>query len=297
MSVDAPAIALQARTTRRALLPRFGRLAQRKPLGALSLLLIVVMAVMALGAELLSPYDPFAMHPDNRLELPSAQYLLGTDNFGRDVLSRAVHGARLSLFVGLSSVIIGVGVGSLLGLVSAFAEGKTDLIIQRVMDAQMAFPSIILALAIMAAVGPGLMNVILAIGVAGIPWADRVVRAAVLSEKQGVYVEAARSIGCGLPRILFRHILPNVTAPIIVIASVTLGSAILFEASLTFLGVGTPPSIPSWGEMLSGKGRQFMVVQPWIAIAPGVAITLAVLGWNLLGDAIRDVWDPRLRGE
>ena len=180
MSADAPAIAFQVRTTRRALLPRFGRLAQRKPLGALSLLLIVVMAVMALGAELLSPYDPFAMHPDNRLELPIAQYLLGTDNFGRDVLSRAVHGARLSLFVGLSSVIIGVGVGSLLGLVSAFAEGKTDLIIQRVMDAQMAFPSIILALAIMAAVGPGLMNVILAIGVAGIPWADRVVRAAFL---------------------------------------------------------------------------------------------------------------------
>ncbi len=297
MATQTGVLPLPAHRRPSALLPRLGNLARRKPLGAMSLALILVMIFVAIGADALAPYEPFTMHADNRLELPSAQFLLGTDNFGRDILSRTIHGSRISLVVGISSVVLGVGVGSLLGLVSAFVEGKLDLTIQRFMDAQMSFPTIILALAIMAATGPSLFNVILAIGVAGIPSANRIVRSAVLAEKQGVYVEAARAIGCGWFRIMFRHILPNVTAPIIVIGSVTLGSAILYEAALTFLGVGTPPSIPSWGEMLSGKGRQFMVVQPWIAIAPGVAITLAVLGWNLLGDAIRDLWDPRLRGE
>jgi peptide/nickel transport system permease protein len=149
----------------------------------------------------------------------------------------------------------------------------------------------------MAAIGSGLMNVIVAIGIAAVPLANRIVRSVVLAEKRTVYVEAARASGCGEPRILFRHILPNVTAPVVVVASLTLGNAILSEAALTFLGVGTPASIPSWGEMLSHKGRMFMLAQPWMAIGPGLAITLAVLGWNLLGDAVRDVWDPRLRGE
>jgi len=184
----------------------------------------------------------------------------------------------------------------LVGLVSGYLEGVTDLVVQRLLDALMSLPTLVLALAIVAAMGPGLLNVLVAIGISQIPLASRVARGSVLAEKQNVYVDAARIVGCGTPRILLRHLLPNITAPIVVLATVTLASAIILEATLSFLGVGLSPTEPSWGAMLSQNARRWMLVQPNIAIWPGVAITIAVFSWNLLGDALRDLWDPRLRG-
>lgn len=272
------------------------RLARHKPLATVGLLLILLLIFTATTSSFIAPHDPLEMYDNHVMEAPSTRFLFGTDNFGRDQLSRIIWGARISLSVGVVAISIGVTIGTLLGMVSAFFEGKTDMIIQRIMDAQMSFPTIIFALSILAALGPSIYNVMIAIGTSEIPRANRIVRGSVLSEKQNVYVEAARVIGCGRVRIMMRHLLPNVTAPIIIIATVFLGNAILSEASLSFLGVGVPPPNPSWGGMLSGHSRTYMLAAPWMAIFPGVAITLAVLGWNLLGDGLRDVWDPRLRG-
>lgn len=279
--------------------PRLGHLwslARRKPLGTISLLIILIIVFAALAAEIISPYDPNQTFPGYQLQGPSASFLLGTDNFGRDLLSRIIYGARVSLAVGVAAVLFGVAVGSFVGLVSGYLEGVTDLVIQRLLDALMSLPTLVLALAVVAAMGPGLVNVLVAIGISQIPLASRVARGSVLAEKQNVYVEAARVVGCGAGRILLRHLLPNITAPIVVLATVTLASAIILEATLSFLGVGLPPTEPSWGGMLSQNARRWMLVQPNIAIWPGVAITVAVFSWNLLGDALRDLWDPRLRG-
>jgi len=193
------------------------------------------------------------------------------------------------------AISIGTGLGTILGLISGYFGGKLDLILQRVMDGWMAFPSIILALVIIAVLGTGELNVMIAIGISQVPPANRIVRGAVLSEKSNLYVEAARAISSSELRIMTRHILPNVTAPIIVVATIALGQAILAEAALSFLGVGIQPPTPAWGSMLSGHSRTYMLVAPWMAIFPGLAIFLAVMGWNLLGDALRDIWDPRLR--
>ncbi len=275
---------------------RLWLLARRKPLGAISLLIILIIVFAALAAEIISPYDPNQTFPGRQLQGPSASFLLGTDNFARDILSRIIYGARISLAVGVAAVIFGVAAGSLVGLVSGYLEGVTDLVVQRLLDALMSLPTLVLALAIVAAMGPGLLNVLVAIGISQIPLASRVARGSVLAEKQNVYVDAARIVGCGTPRILLRHLLPNITAPIVVLATVTLASAIILEATLSFLGVGLSPTEPSWGAMLSQNARRWMLVQPNIAIWPGVAITIAVFSWNLLGDALRDLWDPRLRG-
>jgi len=277
-------------------LGRAVRLLRRKPLGALSLVLIAFTVAVAILAPAVAPHSPHESFQGHRLEYPSSQFLMGTDQFARDILSRVIYGAQVSLLVGLASVVVGILGGSLLGLVSGYLEGRLDLILQRVMDGFMALPSIILALAFVAAIGPGLLNVMVAIGLSYIPRVNRVVRGSVLAEKQNVYIEAARTVGCRQLRIMARHLLPNVTAPIIVVASVTIANAILAEAALSFLGVGVPPQTASWGAMLSAEARRFMLAQPWLAIWPGLAITVTVLAWNLLGDAIRDVWDPRLRG-
>lgn len=296
MTSEASALTWEALRPR----PRLGqsllRAARRKPLGAISLVLILLMLLLALGAGYIAAYDPNVSFRGHILEGPSLRFLMGTDNYGRDILTRIIYGSRVSLSVGFAAVAVGTLGGGLIGMFSGYFEGRVDLTLQRFMDALMSLPSIILALTIVAAVGPGLFNVMLAIGISHIPRDNRVVRSAVLSEKQNVYVEAARCIGCGTPRILLRHILPNVTAPIIVIATVSLANAILAEATLSFLGVGVPPPHPSWGGMLSQDARRYMLAQPWMALWPGVAISLAVLGWNLLGDALRDLWDPRLRG-
>src|SRR5713101_584875 len=268
---------------------------RRKPLGAASAALIAILVLTAVMADVVAPYDPLATQPEIRLAAPSWEHPFGTDDIGRDVLSRVIYGSRISLWVGLLAVGIGTVAGMIIGLISGYWEGRIDLVLQRVMDAIQAIPGLILALAIVSVLRPNTTNAMLAIAVVIIPGNSRIVRGAVLSAKQNRYVEAAQAIGCRQPRIIASHILPNVTAPILIIASIWLGNAILIEASLSFLGVGTQPPTPSWGLMLSSTGRAFMEQAPWLAIFPGLAISLAVFGFNLFGDTLRDAWDPKLR--
>ena len=271
------------------------RIIKRKPLGLASALLIGLLVFTAIFANVLAPYDPLSAQPEIRLALPSWEHPFGTDDIGRDVFSRVIHGTRISLWVGLLAVGIGTVAGTIVGLISGYWEGWLDLVLQRVMDALMAIPALILALAIVSVLTPSTTNAMLAIAVVIIPGNSRIVRGAVLSAKQNPYVEAAQALGCRHLGILVSHILPNVTAPILIIASIWLGNAILIEASLSFLGLGTQPPTPSWGLMLSSTGRAFMEQAPWLAIFPGLAISLAVLAFNLFGDALRDAWDPKLR--
>jgi peptide/nickel transport system permease protein len=268
---------------------------KRKPLGAASAALIAAIVLTAIFADVLAPYDPLAPQPEIRLSAPSRAHPFGTDDIGRDVLSRVIYGARISLWVGLLAVGIGTVAGMIIGLACGYWEGRLDLVLQRVMDAVQAIPALMLALAIVSVLTPNTTNAMLAIAMVIIPGNSRIVRGAVLSAKQNRYVEAAQALGCQQPRIVLSHILPNVTAPILIIASIWLGNAILIEASLSFLGLGTQPPIPSWGLMLSSTGRAFMEQAPWLAIFPGLAISLAVLGFNLFGDTLRDAWDPKLR--
>ncbi len=272
------------------------RFVVHRPVGAISLLLILVFILMGAFANVVAPYDPLVQHNDALMAAPSAQYLLGTDYYGRDILSRIIYGSRISLLVGIGSVGLGLCIGVVIGMVSAYFGGRADMLIQRLMDAILAFPGLIFALAIVASLGAGIFNVILAIAFTTIPRNNRIVRGSVLSAKNDLYVLAAQAVGCRDARIMWRHILPNVTAPIIIVAATELGGAILLEASLSVLGVGVPPPNPSWGSMLSGQYRGYMLVAPWMALFPGIAISLAVLGWNLLGDSLRDAWDPRFRG-
>ena len=268
---------------------------RKKPLGAAATGIVVLFFLVALFAGRIAPYDPLAQQYSAVLEAPSRQHPMGTDNLGRDMLSRVIYGARISLAVGLAAVLIGTFLGTALGLLSGFLGGAFDLVVQRIMDAWLAFPLIIFALVVLAALGPGLTQTMLAVGLVGVPTTSRVIRGSVLAEKERVYVEAARALGATRSRLMLQHILPNVAAPIIVLASLTLARAVLTEATLSFLGVGVPPPNPAWGSMLSGKARDYMLSAPWMAIWPGAFISLTVLSWNLLGDAIRDLLDPRLR--
>src|SRR5919198_1619742 len=268
---------------------------KRKPLGLASASLIGLLVFTAIFANVLAPYDPLSTQPEIHLAPPSWEHPFGTDDIGRDVFSRVIHGTRISLWVGLLAVGIGTVAGTVIGLISGYWEGWLDLVLQRVMDALMAIPALILALAIVSVLTPSTTNAMLAIAVVIIPGNSRIVRGAVLSAKQNPYVEAAQALGCRHLRIIASHILPNVTAPILIIASIWLGNAILIEASLSFLGLGTQPPTPSWGFMLSSTGRAFMEQAPWLAIFPGLAISLAVMAFNLFGDTLRDAWDPKLR--
>jgi peptide/nickel transport system permease protein len=278
--------------------PGFGLLRQfwRKPVGLASLMVILAVVVMALFAAQIAPYDPLETHAIDRLQRPNSQYLLGTDQLGRDVLSRIIYGARISLLVGLISVGIGTICGAIVGLISGYFGGILDIAVQRVVDAFQAFPGLILALALMSVFGSGIVQVTIAIAIVIAPSQSRVVRGAVLSVKENQYMEAARAVGAGDLRLIVRHILPNVTAPILILVSTTLGAAILIEGGLSFLGLGTPQPTPSWGGMLSGSGRLHMERVPTLSLFPGIAISLTVLAFNLLGDTLRDIWDPRLRG-
>ncbi len=276
------------------------RFARSKPMGAAGLVVVVLIVLAAIFAPVVSPYDPYASNLNEnglpvRLEGPGASFPLGTDALGRDVLSRIIYGARISLIVGLGAVALGTLFGALVGLVSGYFVGKVDQVLQRVVDTLMAIPAIVLALAVITMLEPGLFNIILVIAIVIAPGTSRVVRGTVLAIKENVYIEAARSIGAGGTRIVFRHILPNVVAPIIVIASIWVGNAIVIEAALSYLGLGTPPPTPTWGGMLALEGRRHLENAPWLALAPGAAISIAVLSVNMLGDALRDVLDPRLR--
>ena len=256
--------------------------------------ILAVLALMAVGAPRLATRDPIRTAPREALQPPGARYLLGTDQFGRDVASRVLHGARLSLTVGLIAVGIAVALGVPIGLVSGFYGGRLDVFAMRVMDVLLAFPGILLALAIVGVLSPGLGNVMIAVGLAAVPTYARLTRASVLSARELLYVEAARAMGGRDRFILTRYILPNVVAPLIVTSTLGLGTAILSAAALSFLGLGSPPPTPEWGRMLS-EGRDYLREAWWISTFPGLAIMLTVLAMNLLGDGLRDVLDPRLK--
>jgi peptide/nickel transport system permease protein len=268
----------------------------QKPLGAIGGLVLAVMVLLAVGANVIAPFDYDAADVFARLKPSSATHWLGTDNLGRDLLSRVIYGARVSMMVGFGAVGLGLLGATLVGLLSGYFGGRLDILVQRVVDAFMCFPLLLVALTIMALVGPGLGNVIGTLGLVLAVRDSRVIRGAVLTVKQNLYVEAARALGVGHPGTLWRHILPNIVAPLIILATVNLGGVILVEAALSFLGFGVPPPRPSWGGMLSGAGLMHMLRAPWLAFWPGVALSLAVFGANMLGDVLRDVLDPRLRG-
>ncbi len=265
----------------------------RQPSGLIGLVLVLVYLIIALFAVKISPYSPLAQHPVDMLQAPNSHYWLGTDEFGRDILSRLMRGATNSLRVAIFAVVLAGGVGSVLGIVAAYYGGWWDNVIMRVMDLLFAFPALLLALAIAAALGPGAINTILAIAVVYLPIFARVGRGSVLGIKELEYVDAARTIGASHSQIIWRHILPNALAPTIVQTSLALSWAMLTEASLSFLGLGTMPPQPSWGSMLN-DGRTLIELAPWLVIAPGLALLLGVLGFNLLGDGLRDALDPRL---
>ncbi len=268
---------------------------RQRPLGAIGAFIVVVMVVTAATAGLLAPYDPLATDYTAMLGAPDAGHWLGTDAFGRDVLSRIIYGSRTALMVGLGASFLGATFGAVIGVSSAYFGGRVDLLVQRVMDVFFAFPVIILALAVVAILGTGAQNVILAIAVPMIPRCARVVRASALAVREMPYVDAARASGFGHKRIILRHMLPNVMAPILILATAFLGEAILLEASLSFLGLGVQEPTAAWGLMLRGAAVQFAESAPWMAIFPGLAISLAVFGFNLFGDSLRDALDPRLR--
>jgi peptide/nickel transport system permease protein len=272
------------------------RLARRKPLGAMGALIVVALLLMAAFAERIAPYGYDDTIRGARMKAPSATHWLGTDNLSRDMWSRVVYGARVSMTVGFLTVALAVVLASAVGVSSAYFGGTWDLIVQRVVDAWLSFPYLIIILSVMAVLGPGLGNVVISLALLLSATNSRVIRGATLTAMQQTYVEAARAMGCGHARIILRHLLPNVAATIIILATIGLGAVILAESALSFLGFGVPPPHPSWGGMLSGSGRTYMFRAPWMAIWPGVAISLAVFGFNMLGDALRDVLDPRLRG-
>jgi peptide/nickel transport system permease protein len=272
------------------------RFIRRKPLGALGALVILGILLVAIFADVIDRKDPNEIDTFNILLSPRSSAWLGTDNLGRDLYSRAIHGTRVAVIVGFGAVALASVGGTVIGLVSGFYGGKVDLIIQRVVDAILAFPPLILALGVVAATEPSVRNLVFAIAFVSTPGFSRIVRASVLGVKTSVFVEAAHSLGQSTPKILAFHILPNVAAPIIIVATGAVGGAILAEAGLSFLGLGPPPPNATWGGMLVTEARFRITTAWWLAVVPGAAITLAVLGFNLLGDALRDVLDPRLRG-
>ena|SRR5437762_2544021 len=272
------------------------RFCRKKPIGAAGGALMVIMLLTAVFADALATHDPIATDAGATLARPGSQHWLGTDHLGRDIYSRIVHGTRVSLIVGVLSTLLGSVFGGLIGLVSAYYGGKTDLITQRVLDILQGLPLLVLALVMSAALGPSIENVVIAISIPILPRAARVIRASVLSIREMQYVEAARALGLKHLRIAFRHVLPNTIGPFIVLTTAQLGSAILVEATLSFLGLGVPEPYPSWGRMLSVSAAEYAQKAPHLVLFPGVAISLAVFGSNLLGDALRDTLDPRLRG-
>ena len=269
--------------------------ARRYPLGAVGALIVAIFILTAIFADVIAPTDPTATNSKYSLAPPSSMFWLGADFMGRDMYSRIVHGARISLAVGAGAMGLGALIGISVGLASGYLGGWFDLIVQRLLDVMQALPLLVMAIVMAASLGPSMRNTIFAIAIPLVPTVARVVRSNTLSLREQPFVEAARAVGMGELRIAVRHVLPNTLAPLIVLATAQLGSAILVEASLSFLGLGIPEPYPSWGRMLSESAAEYVRTAPWLVIFPGVAISLTVFGTNLLGDALRDILDPRQR--
>ena len=272
------------------------RMITEKPLGAVGALITLALLFTGLFADFLAPLGMNETDKQNFLAPPSAQFWLGTDHLGRDMLSRIIYGARVSVVVGLTSSAITVAIAVLIGVLSGYIGGPFDLMTQRVVDAVMALPGLVLLLVIISMIGPGMWSVIVTLGVLGGISSSRIIRSAVISIKENAYVAAALAVGCRKGTMFMRHLLPNIMAPIIILFSLQVPGVILSEASLSFLGFGIPPPTPSWGAMLGGKARPYMMSAPWMVLWPGVALAVVVFGTNMFGDALRDLLDPRLRG-
>ena len=272
------------------------RLVREKPLGTFGAAITLAFLLTAIFSDFLAPYGMNEIGVVERLTPPGVDSLLGSDHLGRDVFSRVIHGARISVIVGLAGSTIGIFIATLIGGLSGYIGGRFDTVLQRFVDAWMAFPSLIILILAVTVIGPGLWQVIILLGFVYGFGSSRIVRGAVISIKESEYMEAARAMGCSNPRMLIRHILPNIMAPIIILYTTAVPWAILEEAALSFIGLGIPPPTPSWGGMLSSEGRTHMLRGPWLAIWPGLALSLVVYGVNMFGDALRDLLDPRLRG-
>ncbi len=272
------------------------RVWRRKPLGLAGLTIVILLLLVAIFADALTRFDPIEHFTTERFQGPNATHWFGTDNFGRDIFSRVLHGARISLYVSVTATLFGVGGAALLGLSSGYFQGKVDLVIQRFVDAMISIPGLVLALTLVASLGQSINNVVIAIAISELSRLSRVIRGVTIEVRAQDYVDAARAIGASNLRIMFRHVFPGTIPILLVVGSAALGAAILTETSLSFLGLGIPPPFPSWGRDLTGASRNYFYKAPWMAIFPGLAISLVVYGFNLFGDALRDVLDPRLRG-
>jgi peptide/nickel transport system permease protein len=272
------------------------RLWKEKPLGTVGAILTMLLLLVAIFAPLIAPYGMNDVHQLNALESPNTRFLLGTDNLGRDLLSRIIFGARISVIVGLMSTLISTVISTFLGILSAYIGGTFDLILQRFIDAELSIPNLLLLMVIISMIGPGLWQVILCLGISNGIGNTRMVRSLVIGLKENMYINSAVALGASTREVIFQHILPNIMAPIIILFSLTVPWMILNEAGLSFLGFGIPPPQPSWGGMLSGSARKYMFLDPWMALWPGLALSITVYAVNMFGDAIRDLLDPRLRG-
>jgi peptide/nickel transport system permease protein len=272
------------------------RLFREKPLGAAGGVICLLFLLCGIFADVLAPYGYSEIAPMDRLKPPSWKHLFGTDNLGRDLLSRCLYGARVSVIIAVSAAGLATSISLVIGVVSGYLSGRVDMLVQRFVDAWMSFPDLIILIVIVSVFDPGMSTIIFTLGLLFGIGGSRVVRSAVVSVRENMYVHAAQSIGASTSRILWKHIVPNVLPPVIVLFTTRLGGVILAESSLSFLGLGVPPPVPTWGGMLSGTGRTYMFDGPWLALAPGLSITFVVYATNIFGDALRDLLDPRMRG-
>jgi peptide/nickel transport system permease protein len=272
------------------------RLVRTKLLGAASAVVFVVFLLCGIFAGALAPHGMNEINPINRMKPPSFAFPFGTDNLGRDMFSRILYGARLSVIIGFCAAGLATVISVVIGVTSGYLRGRFDMLMQRLVDAWMTFPDLVILIAVVSVVGPGMPQVIVILGLLYGIAGSRIIRGAVVGVRENLYVDAAQSLGAGTPRILWRHILPNVLPPVIVLFTTRVGVVILAEAGLSFLGLGVPPPAPTWGGMLSGSGRAYMYQGPWLALAPGLCLTIVVYSINMFGDALRDLLDPRMRG-
>jgi peptide/nickel transport system permease protein len=272
------------------------RLFRDKPLGAVGFVVCLIFLFCGIFADVIAPYGMNQIMPINRLKPPSWAFPFGTDHLGRDIFSRILYGAQLSVIIGLAAATLATVISIVIGITTGYLGGRFDMIVQRFVDAWQSFPDLIILIVVVSIVGPGLPQVIVILGLLFGIGGSRIIRGAALSVRENSYVHAAQSIGAGTPRILMRHILPNVMAPVIVLFTTRVGAVILAESALSFLGLGVPPPAPTWGGMLSGSSRSYMYLAPWLALAPGLCLTIVVYAINVFGDALRDLLDPRMRG-